>query len=303
MTTALTPITVKSALTPTGGYLYAFTHTLTPYWGCPYGRSCFYCYVGESPVQRLHSDGWRWGEWVKPKLNIAEVLEQELAAFARKGVALRVFFSGATEPFPPGLESRYGLSGKCLAAFRRVPPALLVIQTRSPLVERYFDLLAAIPTAVLNMTIETDNDAVRRALTPGCPTVGRRLAVIRAAAARGICTQVTVSPALPHDPERFAALLAGSCRRVIVDDFLNGDGAQGARSRRRGVPETLARHGHPGWFGPETTRALYAALVRRLGEERVGYSRAGFNAQAFPSPLTPGEGGPEQERGSWRTPG
>ncbi len=283
MPIALTPITVKTALTPTGGFLYSFTHTLTPYWGCSYGHSCFYCYVGESPIQRLHADGLAWGDWVKPKVNIAEVLERELEAFARRGTVLRIFFSGATEPFPSGLEPKYRLSGKCLEAFRRFPPALLVMQTRSPLVERYFDLIAAIPTAVLNLTIETDNDEIRRQLTPSCPTIERRLAVVRAATARGIYTQITVSPALPHEPERFAALIAGSCRRVIIDDFLNGDGAQGARSRRRGVPETLARHGYPGWFGPETTRLLYAALVRHMGEERVGYSRAGFNQSVIPT--------------------
>ena len=282
MPIAFTPITVKTALTPTGGFLYSFTHTLTPYWGCSYGHSCFYCYVGESPIQRLHADGLAWGDWVKPKVNIAEVLERELEAFARRGTVLRIFFSGATEPFPSGLEPKYRLSGKCLEAFRRFPPALLVMQTRSPLVERYFDLIAAIPTAVLNLTIETDNDEIRRQLTPSCPTIERRLAVVRAATARGIYTQITVSPALPHEPERFAALIAGSCRRVIIDDFLNGDGAQGARSRRRGVPETLARHGYPGWFGPETTRLLYAALVRHMGEERVGYSRAGFNQSVIP---------------------
>jgi DNA repair photolyase len=277
MSIVLTPITVKTALTRTGGFLYGFTHSLTPYWGCSYGHSCFYCYVGESPLQRLHADGLAWGDWVKPKLNIAEVLERELETFARRGTALRIFFSGATEPFPPGLEPQYRLSGKCLEAFRRCPPALLVIQTRSPLVERYFDVIAAIPTAALNVTIETDNDEIRRRLTPSCATIERRLAVVRAAIARGIFTQITVSPALPHDPARFAELIAGSCRRVIIDDFFNGDGAQGARSRRRGVPETMARLGYPGWFGPETTRSLYAALVQRMGEERVGYSRTGFN--------------------------
>jgi DNA repair photolyase len=282
MALTLAPVAVKSALTSTGGYLYAFTHTLTPYWGCSYGRSCFYCYVGESTIQRLYAGGVAWGDWVKPKVNIAEVLERELESFARKGVELRIFFSGATEPFPPALEPRYGLSGKCLEAFRRFPPALLVIQTRSPLVERYVDVIAAIPTAVLNMTIETDNDEIRRRLTPSCPTIERRLAVIRAATARGIYTQITVSPALPHDPERFAEAIAGSCRRVILDDFVNGDGAQGSRSRRRGVPQVLAQHGYPDWFGPETTRSLYAAVAQRIGEDRVGYSRKGFNQLMMP---------------------
>ena len=277
MPITVSSVTVKSALTKTGGFLSGFTHTLTPYWGCSYGNSCFYCYVGESQIQRLYANGQTWGDWVKPKVNIAEVLERELERFARRGTELRIYCSGATEPFPPRFEPQYRLSGKCLQAFCRYPPVLLVLQTRSPFVERYFDLIAAIPTAVLNMTIETDDDAVRRKLTPSCATIERRLAVARAATARGIFTQITVSPALPHNPERFAELITASCRRVIVDDFFNGDGAKGARSRRRGVPEVLARHGYPDWFGPETTEKLVAVLIDRMGEGRVSYSREGFN--------------------------
>ena len=273
----ISPVTIKSALTKTGGFLSGFTHTLTPYWGCSYGSSCFYCYVGESQIQRFHADGQAWGEWVKPKINIAEVLESELEKFQRRGTELRVYCSGATEPFPPRLEPRYRLTWKCLAAFGRFPPTLLVLQTRSPLVERSFDLIAAIPRAVLNITIETDDDTVRRKLTPSCATVERRLAVARAATRHGIFTQISISPALPHNPERLADLVAGSCHRVIVDDFFHGDGAKGARSRRRGVPEVLSRHGYPDWFGPETTRELVAALIERMGEDNVGYSRQGFN--------------------------
>lgn len=277
MPITVSPITVKSALTKTGGFLSGFTHTLTPYWGCSYGNSCFYCYVGESQIQRFYADGHVWGDWVKPKINIAEILDKELKTFARRGTALRVYCSGATEPFPPRFEPHYRLSGQCLDAFCRYPPALLMLQTRSPFVERYFDLIAAIPTAVLNLTIETDDDAVRRKLTPSCATIERRLAVARAATERGIFTQISVSPALPHHPERFADLISASCRRVIVDDFFNGDGAKGARSRRRGVPEVLAWHGYPGWFGPETTYRLVTALLERMGADRVGYSREGFN--------------------------
>lgn len=273
----IAPVTVKSALTKTGGFLSGFTHTLTPYWGCSYGQSCFYCYVGESQIQRFHADGHAWGAWVKPKINIAEVLVQELEKFQRQGTELRVYCSGATEPFPPRLEPHYRLTGQCLEAFRRFPPKLFVLQTRSPLVERSFDLIAAVPTAVLNITLETDDDTIRRKLTPSCATIERRLAVARAATRRGIFTQISISPALPHNPERLAELVAGACHRVIVDDFFHGDGARGERSRRRGVPEMLAQHGYPDWFGPETTQELVTALLARMGEENVGYSRQGFN--------------------------
>lgn len=279
MPAALSEVTVKQALTPTGGFLYSYTHTLTPYWGCTY--ACFYCYVGESPIQRWRSEGLPWGTWIKPKVNIAEVLEEEVRAFAKKGTPLRIFFSSSTEPFLPRLETCYGLSRACLEVFMRFPPELLIIQTRSPLVERYFDLIARIPTAVLNMTIETDNDRVRRLLTPSCPTVERRFHIVQAAVQRGIPTQITVSPVLPHHPERFADLLAASsCQRVIVDSLIDGDGAQGTRSQKRGAPELLARYGWADWFGRERALSLYRALVQRMGEDRVGYSKIGFNQSA-----------------------
>lgn len=47
------PISAKSALSPTGGFLSSFTHTLQPYTGCAFGRSCgVYCYAPFLPVHR-----------------------------------------------------------------------------------------------------------------------------------------------------------------------------------------------------------------------------------------------------------
>jgi DNA repair photolyase len=241
------PVRCRSILTTASGYLHAFTHTLNPYMGCAFGDGgCgVYCYVAESPIG-IYA-GQPWGTWVNAKTNAAEAL-------------LRVTRS-------------------VVEILREQPIGLLVVQTRSPIVERDFDLLAEMPFAGLSMTVETDDDRVRRALTPICPGIDRRLAVMRRARERGIKVQAAVSPALPHDTERFADLLVGAADRVVVDTFL-GDGAAGGRTRRRPLPRRYVELGWGDWRDVAGARRLHAALCERMGPERVGWGREGFNGLA-----------------------
>ena len=163
--------------------------------------------------------------------------------------------------------------------FRELPVALLLLQTRSPLVERDFDLLAELPFVWLSMTVETDDDAVRRALTPTCPSIGRRFAAMRRAREHGIAVQAAVSPVLPHDRERLAGLIAEAADRAVVDTF-TGDGATGQRTARRPLPARFAELGYGDWRDERAARALHEELRQRLGEDRVGWSVEGFNALA-----------------------
>jgi DNA repair photolyase len=265
----------RSILTPASGYLYAFSHTLNPYTGCAFGDGgCgVYCYVAESPIG-IYA-GQPWGTWVSAKTNAAEALRRDLGRIAdRRGV--RVFMSSATDPYQP-VEARLRITRSVVEVFREQPIGLLVVQTRSPLVERDFDLLAEMPSAWISMTVETDDDGVRRALTPTCPSIERRLAAMRRARERGIRVQAAVSPALPHDAGRFVELLAGAADRVVVDTFA-GDGAHGGRTRRRPLPRRYAELGWGDWRDISAAERLYAALCERMGAERVGWSCEGFNA-------------------------
>ena len=156
-------ITVKRALTPQkGGFLASgFTHTLNPYVGCAFGKvGCPFCYVRESPVGLLGHAAW--GTWVRQKVNIAEVLEQEL----RKPAAryYRVFMASATDPYQPA-EASACLTQRCLAVLRSHPIDWLVVQTRSLLAQRDFALLAELPFVTLNVSIETDLLEVHRRFT------------------------------------------------------------------------------------------------------------------------------------------
>jgi len=274
-------IIVTRVLTPQkGGFLASgFTHTLNPYVGCGFGKvGCPFCYVRESPVGRFGPAAW--GTWVRQKVNIAEVLEQELRRPAARHY--RVFMASATDPYQP-VEASVYLTQRCLTVLRSHPIDWLVVQTRALLVQRDFDLLAELPFATLNVSIETDRLDVHRRLTRSSASPARRLSLVRMALVRGIFTQITVSPLLPSSPT-FAETLAhavGEKGRVIVDTFLDGDGSGGQRSSRLGMDALLADAGFPGWFARcrEHAEELRQRLLSLLGPKRVLWSAAGFSTK------------------------
>jgi hypothetical protein len=174
---------------------------------------------------------------------------------------------------------------------RAHPINWLVVQTRSLLVQRDFALLAALPFATLNVSIETDLLDVHRRFTRSSASPERRIALVRLALAHGICTQITVSPLLPsslHFAETLACAV-GEKGRVIVDTFLDGDGSGGQRSARLGMDTLLADAGCPGWFARcrEHAYELRQHLLRWLGPERVLWSAEGFRTQPDPAGVSP----------------
>jgi DNA repair photolyase len=268
------------ALTPTGGFLGGFGYSLNPYVGCAFGDrgGCPFCYVRALPVARARPGPW--GSWVIAKANLLELLARELRGLEESGKLERaaVFMSSATDPYQ-GIERRMRLTRGALELFVRYPPRRLLLQTRSPMIERDLDLLLRLgPHVIASITVETDDEQVRRALTPTSPSIARRLAVARRLRAAGVFVQLAVAPMMPNDPERLAELAEGAADRVVVDTYFDGDGALGRRSRALGMGELYTRLGYEGWFRPGAERELMAAMRARLGAERVLFSREGFNA-------------------------
>jgi len=276
---------VRTALTAQrGGFLAGFTHTLQPYIGCAFGRrgaggqGCPFCYVRRMPVGLWQAAPW--GDVVRAKVNVAQVLDGELTRLEARGELsrTRIFLGSATDPYQ-AVEARQMLTRACLQAFVRHPPALLVVQTRSPLILRDADVLAALGACVwVSMTVETDDEAVRRTVTPTCAPIAARISAMTALRARGIAVQAAVSPVLPCDAAHLTALLKPACDRVVVDTLWHGDGASGRRSRALGMPEMLERNGWGSWCDEHAHEAVLAAFVREFGSEAVGFSVAGWNA-------------------------
>jgi DNA repair photolyase len=264
----------RQILTRTGGYLRAFTHTLQPYVGCEF--SCAYCYVREMTVQRANPYQLPWSHWISPKTNAPELL----AARARRGGLrpLRIFCGSTTDPYTP-LERRMRLTRRCLEILADQPPAALVVQTRSPLVVRDKSLLARLPRTLVSVTVATDDETIRRSFEPNAPGTRLRVEALGELRAAGVSTQAAIAPLLPCDPERLARWLEPVVDRVVVDDFFQGDGAGGSRSR------AALRQLHAQGFG-EFCQPGYASEAtecfrRILGPERVLVSQEGFNDLSF----------------------
>lgn len=278
--TDTSPRPASGALSKTGGYLSGFTHTLQPYIGCRFG--CEYCYVKGLSVHRFHHPPLDWGRYAHPRTGIDRKLKTELRRLDARGdlTATRIFMSSATDPYQ-GAERRWRLSRRCLETFIETPPALLVVQTRSPLVAEDFSRLQQLGSrCILNVTIETDREDVRQTVTPLCPALESRWKTVACARALGLNVQITVSPCLPFSsPERFGRRLLAQQVPVIVDTFTSGDGSSGKRTARTEVAALYARHGWGDWADEGSARALYAWLHARAGA-RIGWSQAGFTAAA-----------------------
>ncbi len=278
MTIELSPRPASAALTKTGGFLTGFTHTLQPYIGCRFG--CEYCYVKGLGVHRFHQPPLAWGDYVHPRIGIAELLHKELARLARRGALDKtaIFMSSATDPYQ-GAERHWRLSRACLDVFNEYPPGLLVIQTRSPLVRQDFERIQALGDRCwLSFTLETDLDAVRQAITPRCPAVAQRLATLQLALAHGLNVQIAVSPCLPFsNVETFGTLLLAHAQRVVVDSYVTGDGGGGKRTAATATPLRYAELNWGDWRSQTAALSLYQWLSERIGE-RAGWSQTGFTA-------------------------
>jgi DNA repair photolyase len=271
---------VSRALTPTGGFLRGFAFSLNPYVGCAFGDNggCPYCYVRALPVAHAVEGGW--GTWVIAKINLPDLLARELELLARADKLDRaaVFMSSATDPYQ-GIERRLGITRGALAALADRPPHRILLQTRSPVIERDIGLLRELGDRLIaSITIETDNEVVRRAFTPTSPSIARRLACARRLREAGIFTQLAIAPMLPNDGARFAAIADEVADRVIIDTYFDGDGSGGRRSRSLGMAELYERLGYREWFRPGAEQELLAAMRSQLGRARVLFSRDGFNA-------------------------
>ena len=272
MATNVREVTCKSILTRTGGFLDGFTHTLQPYVGCVY--RCPYCYVQALPVHLYH--GGAWGDYVDVKVNAPERLEAEMTRLKKRDRAVRVFLSSATDPYQ-GAESKYRITRRCLDVFTAMQPDRLVVQTRSPMVRRDFDVLKRIDRVELNVTLETHDETVRRNLTPHAPSVAARLKTLDAAMEAGLAVRVTISPMLPNDPETFVETIRDRCHSVVVDTYFDGDGSGGMRTERLRVRDLYHRFGYGAWYRPGAHLALLDALTASLGAGSVAYSKEGFN--------------------------
>lgn len=202
-----------SILSKTTGFISAFDYTLNPYSGCAFG--CHYCYAAFFAPTSIQQE--TWGQWVQIKDNALALLQKKRK---RPLINQSLYISSVTDPYQP-VERELGLTRDLLSELAEYHEVRVVIQTRSPLVTRDIDVLSRFPYARVNMTVTTDDEDVRKAFEPFCPSNEQRLHAISEVAASGVDTCITLTPLLPvNDATSFAQrLLATGIQRFVVQDF------------------------------------------------------------------------------------
>ena len=214
----------RSTLTKASVFIQDYGYTLNPYSGCAFG--CGYCYaaafVSEKPDKDGNPSPYRrknWVDWVRIKKNAVKQIAKAVHDNKLDGKA--VYMSSVTDPYQP-TEHHTRQTNLILQELAEARNLGLVIQTRGPLADNNadIDLCKAIVAnggkVQVNMTITTNDEAVRRACERTCPSYRQRLNAIvsidqKVRDTEGYTTCITMTPLLPAaDPEGFARDLADS---------------------------------------------------------------------------------------------
>jgi DNA repair photolyase len=204
----VTEITARTALVRSK--IPGVDYVINPYLGC--GHGCRYCYAVFMRKYARHHRQAPWGSFVEVKINLAELLRAELKRKKRAG---RVMLSSVCDPYQP-VELKYRLTRQCLEILGEFGWGISIL-TRSPLVTRDLDLLAALPEVSVGLSIPTDDDRVRKILEPQAPPIGARVATLKKLRQAGIFPWVFIAPMLPLNPQKLHALLAPHVSRVMLD--------------------------------------------------------------------------------------
>ncbi len=193
-----------------------FSWSLNPYMGCVH--RCTFCYVRAFEKRADRPADHRYGTSIRVKVNVAEVLRQELArrSWAHEPVAI----GAATDPYQPA-EGRYRLTRACLEALAEAANPFSII-TRGPMIVRDVDVLVeASRRADVSVTfsVPTLDPDVWRTTEPGTAPPRQRLRALRTLVDAGVRASVGMAPLLPglsDRPEQLAEVVraardAGAC--------------------------------------------------------------------------------------------
>ena len=186
-----------SILTKPTGFMESYDYSLNPYSGCSFG--CTYCYAAFFSRNKEKMDNW--GYWVEVKENALAMLKKK----RRKPIIDEiVYMSSVTDPYQP-IERKIEITRQLLKEFAEYHNIRLVVQTRSALVTRDIDLFKRIGRVQINMTVTTDDEAVRKVFEPYCPSNKARLKAIKEIHDAGVQSCITMTPLLPvKNAEKFA---------------------------------------------------------------------------------------------------
>lgn len=162
--------------------MQGYAYQVDPYIGCEH--CCCYCYA----LNQAETD---WTQEVRAYKDIGGQLKQELAAVGPQPI----YIGWASDPYQPAevehCQTRQALE---VLADARCPACIL---TKSDLVTRDLDLLAAMPGSSAGVSLAFDDDDVRRLFERGAPPNRRRIAALKTIKDAGLQTYVLIAPVMP----------------------------------------------------------------------------------------------------------
>lgn len=205
------------------GMLQGVDYSLNPYVGCQFG--CSYCYAANFQIDERKET---WGKWVRVKENAVALIKR-----AKNLDGKCVMIGSATDPYQP-IEAKLQLTRSILEALAAIRPQPRVsVVTRSPLSERDIDVFRCFKSFRISMSITTDDDEIRKAFEPGCPSIQRRMQALEAIVRSGIDGHANLAPLLPmRDPlGHLRNLRSIGVKKVWINPFLKGSGQFSSSTR------------------------------------------------------------------------
>ncbi|WP_327637767.1 Rv2578c family radical SAM protein [Kribbella sp. NBC_00482] len=187
-------VLARSALNSVPGTALPFNWTVNPYRGC--SHACRYCFARPTH-QYLELDvGRDFDQQIVVKTNVADVLRRELArpSWRHEQVALGT----NTDPYQRA-EGRYRLMPGIIEALAASGTPLSIL-TKGTLLRRDLSLLSEAAGEVsvgIGLSLALGDEALRRRLEPGVPSIRGRLDLIRAVRNADLPCGVMVAPVLP----------------------------------------------------------------------------------------------------------
>jgi DNA repair photolyase len=177
----------------------SFKWSLNPYTGC--AHQCTFCFVRAFELRADRPFDDRYGQSIRVKTNLVEVLRRELAKPRWKHE--QVVIGTATDPYQPA-EGRYRLTRGSIAALAEARNPLSII-TRGPLIVRDVDVLVEADrraSATVTFSVPTLDAEIWRKTEPGTAPPRQRLRALTRLLDAGIEASVGMAPILPGLSDR-----------------------------------------------------------------------------------------------------
>jgi DNA repair photolyase len=188
-----------------------FEQSINPYRGCEHG--CVYCYARPSHSYLGLSPGLDFETQLSAKVNARELLQTQLGRASYQCTPIHL--GANTDCYQP-IEREWKITRQLIELLHEVQHPL-TITTKSALVERDIDLLAAMARknlASVLISVTSLDAGLSRILEPRASAPWRRVETIKRLAEAGISVGVSVAPLIPFVNEPELEKIMQACREA-----------------------------------------------------------------------------------------